>query len=529
MAPFGMEPAALARYSRAWHTARRASRGREAQAIPILPAAAGTPADNRCERVRIEVRWRMSEEISAFVARARQAQKQVEFWSQARVDRMVAAVGWSLYRPSQAERCARLAVQETGMGVFEDKLFKHRRKTLGTLRDLQGVRTVGVLEEDAARGLIKLAKPVGVVGAITPVTNPSSTPACNALAILKTRNAVVFSPHPLARRTTALTVDLIRSALARVGAPRDLVQVLSRPSRAGVRELMACVDLVLATGSSDLVQGAYSSGTPAYGVGAGNAVVVVDESADLADAARKIRLSKTFDYATSCSSENSLVIQRAIYAPLLAALEAEGGFLCDAAAREALEMTLWPDGRELNPRIVAQSAVTIAGIAGIELPAATRFLMVHGSEPVAQDPFAHEKLSPVLTLWVYDRFDEAIARLEEITRQCGYGHSCGIHSRDDAHIRALAEQAHVSRVMVRQPQCYANSGSFENGMPFSMTLGCGTWGGNITTDNITWRHFLNITWVSTPIPAVEPDEFAIFGAHWQEFGRDGEGALSGPG
>lgn len=456
----------------------------------------------------------MSDVIIELVERARKAQKEIEYWSQEQVDLMVAAVGWELYKEDNAVQCAELAVRETRMGIYEDKLLKHRKKTIGVLRDLQGVKTVGVIEVDAAKGLVKIAKPVGVIAAITPVTNPTSTPAGNGLAILKTRNAVIFGPHPRARQTMELVVDLMRAGLHKAGAPVDLVQALPEPSREAAQELMSRSDLVVATGADAMVKAAYSSGTPAYGVGAGNASVVVDETATIPDVARKVFLSKTFDNATSCSSENSLIIQKGVWAPLIKALQAQGGYLCSAEEKSKLRKAMWPEARRLNPAIVAQPARTLADLAGLTVPESTTFLMVPGYEPLADDPFASEKLSPVVTLWEYDQFAEAVDYVERLTRVCGYGHSCGIHSLNEDHIMELATKCHVSRMMVNQSQCYANSGNYDNGMPFSMTLGCGTWGGNITSDNIAWKHFLNTTWVSRPIPAVVPDEARIFGRWW---------------
>lgn len=457
--------------------------------------------------------------IHELIRRARRAQQIVEYWPQEKVNLMVAAVGWELYRQANAVRCARLAFRETGIGVYADKLLKHRKKTLGTLRDLAGIRTVGVVEIDEARGLAKLAKPVGIVAAITPVTNPTSTPACNGLTILKGRNAVIFGPHPRARRATGLVVELMRAGLRKVGAPEDLVQALPEPSKETARTLMSAADLVVASGAGALVRAAYSSGTPAYGVGAGNACVVVDETASLADAAEKIALSKTFDNATSCSSENSLIVQAGVWKPLLAALRSHGGHLCSMAEKRRLQAVLWPDGVHLNPALIARPAPEIAKAANIAVPAGTRFLLVAGAEPLEKDPFSLEKLSPVLTLWKYAAFGQAVSLVARLTRHCGHGHSCGIHSVSEAHILELATRCHVSRMMVNQPQCYANSGNYDNGMPFTMTLGCGTWGRNITSENVSWKHFLNFTWVSRPIPPVVPDECELFGAYWRKYGK----------
>ncbi|MBA4399724.1 MAG: aldehyde dehydrogenase [Anaerolinea sp.] len=461
----------------------------------------------------------MTDNIAELVRKARIAQEQIEFWPQERVDEMVAAVGWQLYQRPHAEACAESAVRETGMGVYADKVLKHQKKTLGTLRDLHGLKTTGVIEEDPARGLLKLAKPAGVIGVLSPVTNASSTLAVNGLPILKTRNAVIFAPHPKAKATADLTCNFMRAGLAQAGAPLDLVQNLTDPTVELTQELMKNVDLVVATGGSAMVKVAYSSGTPAYGVGAGNSVVVVDETADLADAANKIRLGKIFDNATSCSSENSVVMQHSIYDTMVERFAEYGGYLCSPEEKKRLRQVMWPDGEHLSREVVGQPALKIAGLAGFPAPAGTTFLMVQGEAVGAADLFSGEKLSPVLTLWRYSEFEEAIGLVRDITRYSGYGHSCGIHTTNQARVLELATRARVSRMMVRQTQVYGNSGNYDNGMPFALTLGCGTWGGNITSENVHWKHFINTTWVSMPIPPVVPDENVIFGSHWQKFGQ----------
>lgn len=461
----------------------------------------------------------MANIIDEMVEKARAAQEQIEFWPQEKVDEMIAAVGWQLYQRDHAESCARLAVQETGMGVYEDKVLKHQKKTLGTLRDLHGLKTTGVIEEDTRRGLLKIAKPVGIIGVLTPVTNASSTLAVNSLPILKTRNAVIFAPHPKAKATADLTCSYMRAGLAQVGAPVDLVQNITEPTVDLSQELMKKVDLVVATGGSAMVKVAYSSGTPAYGVGAGNSVVVVDETADLDDAANKIRLGKIFDNATSCSSENSAVIQQSIFDAMLERFSGMGGYLCSPQEKLRLRQVMWPDGEHLSREVVGQPAVKIAALAQIPVPPQTTFLMVLGEAVGAEDLFSGEKLSPVLTLWRYDHFSEAVNLVRDITRYSGYGHSCGIHTTDPSRVLELATRARVSRMLVRQVQCYGNSGNYDNGLPFALTLGCGTWGGNITSDNVHWKHFINTTWVSTPIAPVVPDENVIFGQHWEKHGK----------
>ncbi len=461
----------------------------------------------------------MEQSIDALIERARKAQQEIEFWPQEKVDLMVAAVGWETYKPEAAQKIARLAVDETGMGLYEHKLLKHQKKTLGTLRDMQGVKSVGVIEEIPEKGLIKIAKPVGVIGALTPVTNCEATLPAKALPALKCRNAIIFAPHPHAKKTAALVVETLRAGLAKVGAPLDLIQTIEEPSVDLSKELMSKVDLVVATGGGPMVKSAYSSGTPAYGVGAGNAVVIVDETADLTAAAEKIYQGKTFDNATSCSSENSVVLQESIYDQMLANLKAQGGYWCSESEREQLKQSMWPDGIHLNKGIVAQPVMKIAKLAGLNVPESTTFLMVEGKHVGDDDPFCKEKLSLVLTVWKYEDFEEAIQLVETITALNGSGHSCGIHTSNDAHVLELGTRAKVSRMMVNQAHSLGNSGNYNNGMPFTLTLGCGTWGGNITTENLHWKHFMNVTWVSKPIEAVVPKEEELFADVWQQFGK----------
>ncbi len=461
----------------------------------------------------------MADNLQEMMERARAAQKVIEFWDQDKVDEMVLAVGWEGYKKETAEEVARLAVDETGLGVYENKVLKHQKKTLGVLRDLREVKTVGVIERDEAKGLVKIAKPVGVIGAITPMTNASSTMTCNGLPILKTRNAVIFCPHPRAKKTCAAICEHMREGLRKVGAPEDLIQYIKEPTMELSQELMGMADLVLATGGAGVVKVAYSSGKPAYGVGAGNATVIVDETADIADASNKIFLGKTFDNATSCSAENNVIIHESIFEKMLEGLKSHGGYLVTGEDRAKLKAAMWPDGSHLSAKIIAKSVKVIAAEAGISIPEGTTFLMVLGEHIGPEDMFSAEKLSPVVTLWKYTDFSKAVQMVIDITAFSGYGHSCGIHSNNEEHIMELAMKAKVSRMMVRQPQSYGNSGDWVNGMAFTMTLGCGTWGGNITTDNITWKHFLNVTWVAYPIPPVIPDPEELFASHFKKYGR----------
>jgi sulfoacetaldehyde dehydrogenase len=463
------------------------------------------------------------ETVKALVERARKAQQAIADYSQEQIDELCVAAGWEVYCDANIAELAELAVSETGMGNVPDKIKKHKGKILGVLKDLKGAKSVGLIERDEKRGISKYAKPVGVVGALTPVTNPTATPGSNALSIIKGRNAVIFAPHPKAARSSGLAVEMMRNGLAAAGAPEDLIQIIAEPSIPATEELMRQVDLVLATGGGAMVKAAYSSGTPAYGVGPGNAVQMVAEDADVSDAAAKITLSKCFDNATSCSSENSVIVHDSLYAQFMEALEHEGGYLVTGKEREALEAWMWVLGKNgktgLNPKIIAKSASNIAGGAGFTLPAGKKMLVVEGTYPLENDRFAGEKLSPVLTVWRYAEFAEGYDLMKRLTDNAGTGHSCGIHTSNREYVDYLGVHMKSSRILVNQPQAPGNGGNFWNGMPSTVTLGCGTWGGNITTENISYRHFLNITWVSELIAADKPEDDEIFGAWLKKSGR----------
>lgn len=461
----------------------------------------------------------MNEELQGLLDRARKAQAIVEHWDQDKVDEMALAAVWEAIKPENAQKCAELAHKETKMGVYENKLAKHRNKALGALRDMEGVKTTGVVEEDKAKGIFKVIKPIGVIFAPIPCTNPTATPIVKGLFSLKTRNAIIFAPHMIARRCSGLAIELMRKGLEKVGAPVDLIQVMEKPFIEDIQTLMAAADMVISTGGTQSVKAAYSSGKPAYGVGAGNSVAIIDDTVDAAEAADKIVQSKTFDNATSCSAENSAVIHESKWDVVIETFKKLGGHLCTAEEKTKLKAALWPDGEHINQKVVARPAAKIAEIAGIQAAEGTRFIMVIGEEPVEKEKFADEKLSPVITLWKYKEFKDAVEYVKRIHAVRGEGHCCAIHTKSRERMLELAEQAHVSRMMINQPQCLANSGSFTNGMPFTMSLGCGTWGGNISSDNITWKHMVNYTWVSEPIPANNPDEDRLFKSYWDKYGK----------
>ncbi|WP_045225983.1 aldehyde dehydrogenase family protein [Methyloterricola oryzae] len=460
-------------------------------------------------------------EIGALVARARKAQAGIEHYSQEQVDALTTAIAWSVVRQDRAETLARLAVDEGGFGNYPDKVLKIRNRIMGTLADMADVRTVGVVEESPDKGLIKIAKPVGVVAALIPTTGPDATPPLKALLALKGRNAIIVAAHPRTQKTSALVVDFMRAACEQVGAPADLIQLIEKPSLAKTQELMRQVDLIVATGGEAMVKAAYSSGTPAYGVGVGNSVHVVDETADLQDAARCIAVAKTFDYATSCLADNAVVAAAAVYDALKNLLMEQGGHVCNPEEKRRLQTVMWPKPGVPIPalEVIARSAGEIAALAGIPVSEACRFLVVEESGTGPEHPFSGEKLSVVLALYRYEGgIGQAVEQVNRITDYQGHGHTCGIHTCNDDHVMALAMGTRTARVMVNQ-NLNEGAGSPRNSLPYTLSLSCGTWGGNITTENVNARHFVNLTWVSRPVKPRVINEEALFREHWQKHGQ----------
>jgi len=458
--------------------------------------------------------------VAQLIRQARAAMQKIANADQARIDELVTAVAWSVYKPENARRLAEQAVADTGIGNADDKVIKNQRKTFGTLRDLMRARTVGVIEADTGNGMVKYGKPVGVVAAITPSTNPSATPVNKSMMALKGANAIVIAPSPAGWSSTNATVELMRAALARVGAPEDLVQVLPHPvSRNMTRLLMEQADLIVATGSQNNVRAAYSSGTPAIGVGAGNVPVIIDSSADLADAAEKICASKTFDNSTSCSSENSLVILDDVYEDAIAALETAGGYRCSSDEKSSIADRLWVDGN-LNRDLIAKDADVFAAGVGLDAKAKqARFFMVEEDfDPDSK--FADEKLSLVLTVYRAHDFDHAVRLVTDVLNVQGRGHSCGIHTGNPEQPVRLAGELDVVRVLVNQAHTFGNGGSFNNALNFTLSMGCGTWGGNSISENLNYRHFINITHLVKEVGEDKPSEEVLFGAYFARYGKD---------
>lgn len=458
--------------------------------------------------------------VEAIVARARAAQSAFERnGSQQAYDRAAQAAAWAIMEPSRNRHLAELAVETTGLGNVPDKITKNHRKTLGLMRDIKEARTYGVIADDPATGITEVARPIGVIGAVVPSTNPGATPANNIINALKCGNAIVVSPSPKGVPTCEALLGYIHAEFDKLGIDKDLVQMIpGRGSKETTQRLLEITDLIVVTGSQNNVKRAYTSGTPALAVGAGNVAVIVDETADLAAAAEKIKASKTFDNATSCSSENAVVVVDAVYDDFAAEMARTGGALIRDEAK--VTSKLWIKGH-LNPRAIAQDADKMIAALGLtdEVPADTSYLAVETSGIGPDHPLSGEKLSRVLTVYRAKDFVDAVRITREIELHQGAGHSVGLHTRTDDRPLVLAQAIPTSRVIVNQAHTFATGGSFTNGMPFSLSMGCGSWGGNSIDTNLHWRHFMQTTKIVREIPANEPALDEIFSDYWNEAGQ----------
>ncbi len=449
--------------------------------------------------------------VADMMERARSAMAEIEDWSQKDLDRLAQAIAWYAGNEETFTRLAKQGVDESEIGDREGRPGK-RFKIHMVLRDVLRTPSTGVVEVDEARGLVKYAKPAGVIASLIPMTNPAMTPPVTGVSAANARNAVIFSPHPRTAQTTFEMTEVMRAACRAVGAPEDLFQSIRKPSIPMTQHLMEVCDLTLATGGKPMVKAAYSSGKPAYGVGAGNSSIVIDETADIAIAAQNTRVSKTSDFGSGCSADGNIIIQKSIYDDMVRALEAEGGYLCSEEEKEKLQKAMWDEKGNRTFPTIACKPQQIAEVAGFSIPEDRKFLMVDNHGQIGkQHKFSGEKLTTLMALYQFDHFDNALETVSAIYNVGGKGHSCGIYSHNDDNIDALARLAPVSRMMVRQPQSKANAGAWTNGMPMTSSLGCGIWGGNITNENVSMKHMMNYTWVSRPVPEDRPSEEELFG------------------
>ena len=460
--------------------------------------------------------------VNDLVERARVAQKEFEAnGSQERYDMAALAAAWALMDPARNEELATMAVEMTGLGNVKDKIIKNHRKTLGVLRDIKHSRTHGILSEDAATGITEIARPVGVVGAVVPSTNPVATPTNNVVNALKCGNAIILSPSPKGVAVCEKLLSYMHAEFDKIGLDRDLVQMIPAPvSKVKAQRLMEAVDILVVTGSQNNVHRAYSSGTPAIGVGAGNVTVIIDETANLADAAHKITASKTFDNSTSCSSENVLVVVDAVRDAFMSELHKAGGRMLDKANSEKLKTALFQDGG-LNRHIIARDIDQVIDVAKLDVADAdtAKFLLIEGEGIGSDYPESGEKLSLVTTVYAATDFEDAKSVATQVLNYQGAGHSVGIHTSNDSRAIGLGQDIPTCRVIVNQAHCFATGGSFDNGMPFSLSMGCGTWGGNSIDDNFNHKHLMNITKVVRTIPVNEPTVEDIFSDYWETAGK----------
>ena len=451
-------------------------------------------------------------DVEVLIQRARVAQAAIADYTQAQVDELIKAMVWSCAQPGVAEVLAQQTLDETQLGDYNGKFAKISVKTRAALMDILPDKSVGVIEEDLERNIIKICKPIGVIGALSPSTNPEATPVIKSINAVKGRNAIVIAPHPRAKFINMTIVNKMRDALVKMGAPADLVQTMAQPSIEKTEALMKQCDFILATGGPGMVTAAYSSGTPALGVGAGNAVITVDDKADLVDAAEKIRISKTLDLAASCSADNSVIVLETVYDSLLNHLIAEGGHVVSKDEANQIASVLWDNGA-LNTSAVVKQPQVLAQMSGFSIPDDRKFIIVPYDGVGPEHPFSGEKLSAVMALYKVADIHEAVRLTNAIQEYQGMGHSCGIYSNSDDNILTLANGTKTSRVMVNQPQAASNSGNLWNGMRQTFSLGCGSWGGNSTNENINWRHLVNVTWVSKPLKQAKvlPSDDELFG------------------
>jgi len=431
-------------------------------------------------------------QVQDLVARARIAQKAFESFSQEQVDAIVKGIGKYVY--DNAEMLARMAVDESGIGVYEDKILKNKGKARVIWNNLKDKRSRGIIGEDPDTNLVYVAKPMGVVAAVTPVTNPIVTPMCNAMFALKTGNTVIFAPHPKADKCTQLLTREFMRVVKEHGGPDDLVQMVRNGSVDTTQELMKSADVVVATGGGAMVKSAYSSGKPSFGVGAGNVPVIIDRDVDIKDAAEKIVIGASFDNGIICSHEQFVLTPEEKYEQTIQSFLDTGKvwFTKDKDQVQKLRDVVFPGGH-LNKDVVGKPAKEIAAIAGISIPDSARIILLPAEGAGETDILAREKLCPVVAILPYKTFDEAVANAKANLIVEGAGHSAALHSHNEENIRKAGVELPISRLVVNQPSALTAGGSLTNGFAPTTTLGCGSWGGNSISENLDYKHLMNVS------------------------------------
>ena len=438
------------------------------------------------------------EYINGYIERARIAQKEFEKMSQEQVDRAVQIIGKVVY--DNAQYFAEIAVEETGMGNVEDKYAKNRQKAGIVWNNLNGKKSRGILETDETTGITTVAKPMGVVAAITPCTNPIVTPMSNSMFALKCGNAIVITPHHKSVKCSTKVVEMMNDALAAEGYPENLIQILGEHSRENTRNLISSADVVVATGGAGMVNAAYSSGRPALGVGAGNVQCIIDEGYDYKEAVPKIIKGRSYDYGIICSAEQSVICPEKDFENILKEFEANGCYVVrDPEELEKVRGALFDDGKP-NRHSVGQSCGKVAELAGIQIPEGTRAIVAVAEGTGLTDLLGGEKMAPVISAYPYSDLDDGIRIAAENLEKDGKGHSVSFHSDSEEHIAKVGESLCVSRFVINQ--CSANSagGSYFNGLNPTNTLGCGSWGHNSISENLNYHHLMNVSRIARFMP-----------------------------
>jgi len=446
-------------------------------------------------------------EIAALVAKARVAQAQFEHFAQELVDAIVRDIGKYVY--DNAETLSRMAVDETGIGNFDDKVLKKKGKARAIWNSLKGKKSRGIIDEDAENNLVYVAKPMGVVGAVTPITNPVVTPMCNGMFALKTGNAVIFAPHPKAQNCAEHLADAFMAIVRSHGGPDDLIQVVRNGSITKTQQLMETVDVVVATGGGAMVKSAYSSGKPSFGVGAGNVPVIIDRGVDLGDAVNKIITGASFDNGIICSHEQFVLTPEEAFEETVRLFTSTGKvwYSDDEAVIQKLREVVFPGGH-LNKDVVGISAREVGAMAGIDVPESARLIMLPAKGAGEEDILAREKLCPVIAILPYETFADAVQKAKSNLLVEGAGHSAALHSHDEDNIRHAGLELPISRLVVNQPSSLTAGGSLTNGFAPTTTLGCGSWGGNSISENLDYKHLMNVSRIgkvieNKPVPTDE--------------------------
>lgn len=436
--------------------------------------------------------------IKQMIEKAKVAQAIWGKADQAKIDKVVRGIGKTVF--DNAELLARLTVNETKIGNYEDNLNQDKRKAEIIWLSLKGKKSVGIIKRDEETGIVEIAKPVGVVGIILPVTIPVTNFMSNAMFSLKCGNAAIFAPHPRAKKTIATIAKLTLKAMKKLNVPENLIQYIEKPSIELTKELMSAVDLVVATGGMGIVKAAYSSGRPAYGVGPGNVQCIIDKNVDIDDAVEKIIIGRSYNYGLPCACEQAIIAPKEDFEKIISSfIKNKAVYIERRDAIEKLFKILFTD-EVLTKDCVGISAYDIAKKAGLSIPKGTKIILIKGDLKEQDKAFRKEKLCPVSIIYAYDKFEEAINIAKSNLEIEGKGHSVAIHSNNKKHIEQFALSVDVSRVVVNQACTTTAGGSFTIGFAPTTTLGCGTWGNNIISENLTYKHLMNITRIGFPMP-----------------------------